>query len=150
MANAAIDIPNLLYRYANAIDAAEFDTAAELFAHGCVVVGRHEIRGGENISAMWRSWIRLYADGTPRTRHLITNPVIELADDERTANCTSQWTVLQATDELPLQPIATGRYHDSFALIDGKWQFTRKNYAQTDLVGNTGGHLLQELAEEGS
>jgi len=147
MANAAIDIPNLLYRYAAAIDAADFDVAAAMFDHGHVAADGHQIKGADNIKAMWESWIRLYPDGTPRTRHIITNPIIELSDDEMTASCQAQWTVLQATDELPLQPIATGRYDDRFAIIDGAWCFTEKKYAQTDLVGNTSGHTKQPLEE---
>lgn len=149
MANPAIDIPNLIYRYANAIDAADFDAAAALFNHGCVIANGHRIAGAENIAAMWRGWIRLYPNGTPCTRHLITNPLITLARDEMTAECQSQWTVLQATDHLALQPILTGRYHDRFAVIDGVWCYTEKNYAQTDLVGETSGHLLRVLAGNG-
>lgn len=147
MSNAAIDIPNLIYRYANAIDAADFDGAAAMFDHGHVIVNGQEIKGAKNIKAMWESWIRLYSDGTPRTRHIITNPIIELSDDEKTATCCAQWTVLQATDELPLQPIATGRYHDRFAIIDGAWSYTEKEYLQTDLVGNTSGHTKRPMEE---
>ncbi|QJB68817.1 nuclear transport factor 2 family protein [Parasphingorhabdus halotolerans] len=147
MANAAIDIPNLIYRYANAIDAADFDGAAAMFDHGHVVANGHEIKGAENIKTMWESWIRLYPDGTPRTRHIITNPIIELSDDATTATCHAQWTVLQATDELPLQPIATGRYRDRFAIIGGAWSYTEKEYLQTDLVGNTSGHTKQPIKE---
>ena len=147
MPNAAIEIPNLIYRYANAIDAADFKSAAAMFDYGHVTAEGKEIKGAENIEAMWRSWIRLYSDGTPRTRHIITNPIIILSEDEMSARCESQWTVLQATDELPLQPIATGRYDDRFAIIDGAWCYIEKNYTQTDLVGNTSGHTKQPLEE---
>ncbi len=147
MANATIEIPNLIYRYAAAIDAADFEGAAAMFDQGHVTVDGNKIKGAENIKAMWHSWIRLYPDGTPRTRHLITNPIIELSGDEKTASCQAQWTVLQATDELPFQPIATGRYLDSFAIIDGVWRYTEKQYLQTDLVGDTSRHTKQPLEE---
>ncbi len=150
MPNAAIDIPNLLYRYADAIDAADFDGAADLFRHGWIIAEGQKIEGSKNIASMWQSWIVMYPDGTPRTRHLTTNPIIALSNDEKTANCRSQWTIIQATDDLPLQPIASGRYNDQFAIIDGAWCFTERNYAQIDLVGDTSGHLKQQLAEEGS
>jgi hypothetical protein len=52
--------------------------------------------------------------------------------------------VFQRTDELPLQPIICGRYHDTFHRIDGRWWFdTRIMFV--DLVGDLGHHLLYEL-----
>ncbi len=141
MANPALDIPNLLYRYAELFDAGQFDAAARLFDHGCVVVGGRELHGAERIAAMWERLVRVHEDGTPRTRHLVSNPIIELSDDEAGANCRSQWTVLQATDALPLKVIGSGRYHDEFALIDGDWRFTRRDYAGVDFWGDTSAHL---------
>jgi len=143
--NPALDIPNLLYRYADAIDAGRFDEAAALFDHGAVVVQGQRIEGCEAITTMWRRWVRLYPDDTPRTRHLVTNPLIELSDDGLTARCRSQWTLLQATDTLPLQVVATGRYDDRFALIDGRWHFTERRYAGVDLSGDMSAHLLQPV-----
>lgn len=144
MNDAAIAIPNLLYRYADHIDAGDFLGAARLFRHGALISQGERIEGQEAIAAMWRGWVRLYADGTPRTRHLITNPIIELAPDGETAQCRSQWTVLQATEGFPLQPIATGRYHDRFARIEGEWHFTERRYAPIDLAGDMSAHLLQQ------
>lgn len=146
-ANPAIDIPNLLYAYAEAIDAADFDTAAALFDHARVLASGHVIEGRDALVAMWRQWLKLYACGTPRTRHLITNPLIRLADDGQTATCRSQWTVLQAAPGFPLQIVATGRYDDRFALIDGAWTFIERAYARTDLVGDSSAHTLQPLVE---
>ena len=49
--------------------------------------------------------------------------------------------VLQATDELPLQVIITGRYGDTFQRIDGRWWFdTRTMYV--DQTGDLSQHLL--------
>jgi 3-phenylpropionate/cinnamic acid dioxygenase small subunit len=143
--NPALDIPNLLYRYADAIDAGRFDEAAALFDHGAVVVQGQRIEGREAIASMWRRWVRLYPDNTPRTRHLVTNPLIELADDSLTARCRSQWTLLQATDALPLQVVATGRYYDCFVYLDGRWHFTERRYAGVDLSGDMSAHLLQSV-----
>lgn len=141
MANAAIDIPNLLYRYAELFDAGQFAAAAHLFDHGCVVADGREIRGAGRIAAMWNDIVHLYGDGTPRTRHLVSNPLIELDENGETATCRSQWTVLQATDALPLQVIGSGRYHDEFALADGAWRFARREYAGVDFWGDNSAHL---------
>ena len=143
--NPALEIPNLLYRYADAIDAGRFEEAAALFDHGAVVVQGQRIEGRDAIAAMWRRWVRLYPDGTPRTRHLVTNPLIELSDDGFTARCRSQWTLLQATDTLPLQVVGTGRYDDHLALFDGRWYFTERRYAGVDLSGDMSAHLLQPV-----
>lgn len=146
MSSAALDIQNLLYRYADAIDAGRFDDAAALFDHGGVCVGGKRIEGREAIVKLWQSWIRLYADGTPRTRHLVTNPLIELADDGSSARCHSQWTLLQAVTNFPLQVVATGRYDDRFTRIAGQWWFTERTYAGVELAGDTSAHMLLPLS----
>ena len=149
MANPALDIPNLLYLYAELIDSARFDEAAALFDQARIVANGHEIRGREAIAGMWSQWIKLYECGTPRTRHIITNPIIHLADDGQSATCRSQWTVLQSAPGFPLQVVATGRYHDRFALIEGAWAFTKRDYARIDLAGDSSAHTLAPLIETG-
>lgn len=141
MSDPALAIPNLLAAYADHFDAGRLDDAAQLFDRGCVIVDGKELRGTAQIVAMWRSFVVLYDDGTPRTRHLVTNPSIELAPDGQSARCRSQWTVLQQTDTLPLQIIGSGRYDDHFALSDGAWHFTRRAYAGVDFWGDTSAHL---------
>ena len=144
MTPPAIAIPNLLYRYALHFDDGDLVAAARLFDHGAVVVGGQRIAGAPQIVAMWQQWVRLY-DGKPHTRHLINNPIIELGDDGQRATCLSQWTVIQAAPDYPLQLVASGRYQDRFAVIDGAWCFTERVYQRADLVGDTRAHLLHEL-----
>ncbi|MOA43570.1 hypothetical protein D3C78_1657360 [compost metagenome] len=48
--------------------------------------------------------------------------------------------MFQATEQLPLQVIASGRYLDRFARIDGEWCFTERAY-RLDLVGDLSRHL---------
>ncbi|MOA58537.1 hypothetical protein D3C78_1829520 [compost metagenome] len=48
--------------------------------------------------------------------------------------------MFQALDDIPLQPIASGRYLDRFARIDGQWCFTAREY-RLDLVGDMSRHL---------
>lgn len=148
VSDPAIAIPNLLYRYAELFDAGELQQASHLFDRGGVVVAGHLIEGADNIAAMWRSFVFIYEDGTPKTRHLISNPIIELSDDGQCANCRSQWTVLQALDDLPLQVIGSGRYQDEFALVDGEWAFTKRDYSKVDFWGDAKGHLKPVAASE--
>ena len=53
----------------------------------------------------------------------------------------SCFTVMQATAELPLQIIASGRYQDRFARIDGEWCFVERDYRQLDFIGDLSRHL---------
>jgi hypothetical protein len=53
--------------------------------------------------------------------------------------------VLQATDELPLQIVAAGRYHDTFEQVDGSWRFSYRDYSMLDLKGDLSGHLNASL-----
>jgi 3-phenylpropionate/cinnamic acid dioxygenase small subunit len=140
----ALAIPNLLYAYAMRFDDGDFEGAAALFDKGCVMVGGQRITGRTSILAMWRKWVKTY-DGRPLTRHLTTNPIIELGKDAATATCQSQWTVIQAAPGYPLQIVASGRYRDAFAVDAEGWHFTTREYVQTDLVGDTSAHTLQSL-----
>lgn len=147
--NAAIEIPNLLYRYADAIDAGRFEEAAALFDNGVVIASGETLKGREAIISMWRQWMRLYEDGTQHTRHLVTNPLISLSSDGLSASCHSQWTALQATETFPLQIVASGRYEDRFAIIDGRWQFIERTYGPVDLVGDTSASMLAPPPDKG-
>lgn len=148
MSDAAIAIPNLLYRYADLIDAGDLRGAARLFRHGHLISGGERFDNEDAIVAMWESWIRIYEDGTPRTRHLITNPIIELDEAGESAACRSQWTVLQAVDGYPLQIVGSGRYHDQMRRIEGEWCFVERNYARIDLIGDTSAHMKRNVKDE--
>jgi hypothetical protein len=68
-----------------------------------------------------------------------TNAIIDVGPNG-TASARSNYTVLQATDELSLQPIVTGRYHDTFHRIDTTWWFdTRVIFI--DQTGDLSHHL---------
>ena len=82
-----------------------------------------------------------HADGTPRTKHVLSNPIVEVDEASGTASCRSYYTVLQQTDTLALQPIVAGRYHDRFRRIEGQWWFAERDYTMLDLVGDVSQHL---------
>ena len=63
---------------------------------------------------MLRDSLIVYDDGTPRTKHVTTNVVIEVDAEAGTAVSRSYFTVLQALPDLALQPIVSGRYQDRF------------------------------------
>ena len=139
-------IQRLLYLYAERIDAGDFEGLADLFAHAAIHTRSlpEPIRGREAVLALYRHSTRRYPDGTPRTRHLVCNPIIDINADGTQAEARSTFVVLQATDELALQPIIAGRYHDRFTCTDGQWHFTAREMLP-ELKGDLSRHLLFEL-----
>lgn len=139
---AAEAIRNLLGRYCELMDAGDFAGLAALFSSAELAdeKGRVFARGRDEVLAQWVARTILY-DGSPRTRHLVANPVITVDDSSGLASATSAYVVFQATDDLPLQAIISGRYADRFARdITGRWAFVQRRYA-VDLVGNLSQHL---------
>jgi ketosteroid isomerase-like protein len=139
-------VANLVFAYAERIDAGDFEGVAELFRHGEITVSGNDVRraGIDQVRGMYEGWTRRYADGTPRTKHVTTNLIIEVDEDRATATCRSYFSVLQQTDDFRLQPIIAGRYHDRFERSDGQWRFAQRHII-TDLVGDLSRHLLQSL-----
>ena len=145
MPDDARAIENLIYTYAERIDGGDLDGVAELFAHGRIEAAPGvTIEGVEQVRKLYEGSTRLYEDGTPRTRHVTSNVAVEVDRDAGTASSRSYYTVFQQTDDLPLQPIIAGRYHDTFHLVAGQWSFdTRTMFV--DLKGDLSHHLLFEL-----
>jgi len=140
-------IQNLIHRYAERLDRGDFEGVAELFAEAEVYLpARAEPFRADaaGLLAVWRSMVRIDpASGTPQTRHLMSNLIIE-AEGKDTARSQAYGTVLQATPDLPLQPIITVTYHDRFAKRGGAWRFTERRL-EMGLIGNLSQHLLREV-----
>jgi 3-phenylpropionate/cinnamic acid dioxygenase small subunit len=145
MPDSAREIENLVYRYAERIDAGDLAGVAELFRHGRIEAAPGVVvEGAEKVRRLYEGSTRLYEDGTPRSRHVTTNVIIEVDDDAGTAAARASYVVFQQTDELPLQPIIAGRYRDTFHRVEGEWCFdTRQMFV--DLTGDLSRHLLFEL-----
>jgi 3-phenylpropionate/cinnamic acid dioxygenase small subunit len=142
---AETQITNLLYRYAECIDSGDLAGAAALFEHARIRITADETIDAARLLAIWQSLIVLHPDGTPRTKHVISNPIVEVDDGGVTASCRSYYTVLQQTDEFPLQAVAAGRYHDRFERIEGQWRYSYRDYSLIDMVGDVSHHLTYPL-----
>lgn len=124
-------IRELCYRYTGALDRGDFAAVAELLAYADLrpsmpgVVGE-PIRGAEAIERFYTDQVVTYRDGDPRTRHLITNQVIEFGSDGRTAESHCYVTVLQRAPGHDYQLVVGGRYHDRFERVGGQWRFVEK------------------------
>jgi len=142
MSNSMLAITNLLYGYAEAFDAGDLERAAKLFRHARIKVrDRVELLDEIGLLALWREHVKIYPCGTPRTKHVVTNPIIEIDESAGKASARSCYTVYQATENFPLQLIATGRYHDQFERVDGIWRFAHRDYSLLDMIGDMSFHL---------
>jgi ketosteroid isomerase-like protein len=142
-----VAITNLVFAYAERIDAGDFDGVAELLADADVSgEGGTPVRGADAVRAMYERTTRRYDDdGTPKTKHVTTNLVVEVDSVAGRATCRSYFTVLQSVPgELTLQPIVAGRYHDEFERHADAWRFSKRHMIP-DLIGDLGHHLLFEL-----
>ena len=89
MTTADTLIANLLYRYAELMDAGRLEECVDLFAHARVVLDADAeppvVVDRDGLLALWSSLIRIHADGTPRTRHLVGTPILEVDEEAVTA-----------------------------------------------------------------
>ena len=129
----------LIMTYAERIDAGDLDGVAALFAHATWrVPGSVEPLSGSAAVRRVYDVVILY-DGSPCTRHVVTNLVVEPRGADR-AVARSYFTVFQALPDFPLQPIIAGRYHDAFERVDGTWRFADR-LILSDLIGDLSRHL---------
>lgn len=129
-------LTSIMFRYCELFDTGDFDAFAALFERG----EWHQAGPGAPAARKWiADNIYLY-DGTPRTKHVSTNVIVEVADDGATASASAYVTIFQALPDLPLQPIFSGRYGDLFARDAGDWYFTRREIFG-DLYGDLSRHV---------
>jgi len=145
MSDSAQEITNLIYTYAELLDAGDLDAVAGLFTHGriCGVEnGPPEtvFAGPARVREMYEMATRIYEDGTPRTHHNTSNVQLHIDEEAGTARSKSYYCVTQATPELPLQVIVTGHYHDTFHRVQGEWWFDSR-IMFVDQVGDVSRHL---------
>ncbi|MGY4710882.1 nuclear transport factor 2 family protein [Mycolicibacterium sp. CBM1] len=145
MSDSARAITNLIYTYADLIDAGDLDGVADLFTHGRIYGvenGPPEtvFDGRDRVRSMYEMATRIYSDGTPKTKHNTTNVQLYIDDAAGAARSRSYYCITQATDELPLQVIVTGHYHDTFHRVDGQWWFESRTMF-VDQLGDVSKHL---------
>lgn len=119
-------ILNLIAQYTHYVDQAQFDKVGELFAEGKLLSPGQVMEGKDGVASQLKKNLQVYADGTLRTAHLTTNIVLNIDEDKDEATAASYLTILQDDSErgFPLQPIAVGRYNDTFVRKNGQWQFS--------------------------
>ena len=137
-----LDIVELLYRYAELIDAGDFDGVGALLSKASFGgTGPQGVSGAANIAKLFAATTRRYPDhgNTPRTRHLVLNPIVDVADSTATARST--FCVVQDTESVPIQPIVVGRYFDTFGRDADGWHFTERK-VEIQMLGDVSDHLM--------
>jgi len=141
--DARTAIEHIVYGYAERIDVGDLAGVAALFADARYKGGGPDdpgVQGAAPVLQILETMVRRYDDGTPRTKHVTTNLSIDADDDAGTATSRCYYTVFQQVADTPLQPIIAGRYHDTFARVDGHWRLTER-VIFCDLVGDLSRHL---------
>lgn len=128
----------LMAEYCDSIDRGDLDGCAALFRDGrWGIVG--QLAEGEAAVRALLANVTLY-DGVPRTRHLMSNVLIDVAADGEHATARSCLMVMQGVPpDFPIQPIFIGSYRDAFVRVAGQWCF-RERVIVPDLVGDLSRH----------
>ena len=76
-------ITKLIYTYAERIDLGDFAGVGELFEHATLTFEGFgdAVRGRDAIEALYARTTRRYEDGTPRTKHVMTNVMVDVDDE---------------------------------------------------------------------
>ena len=133
-------IRGLLVAYCERLDAGDFDGVAALFARGELrsPAGTHLV-GSDAVRRMYEPVLR-YEDGTPRTKHVLGTVLVDVDRPGRSARARSHFTVFQEVAATPLQPVLSGRYHDTFRCDAGRWWFAAR-MVRPDLEGDLTRHM---------
>ena len=141
-------IQNLIHEYPRCSDKGDYEGVGRLLGGAVVgMIGEEpgfKAEGDAAWTKIYEGSVRKYSDrGTPKTRHLIGNIVIE-PDGPDKANAECYIVVFQQTETLPLQPIVAGTYFDKFAKIDGKWKLVAR-MEDMELHGDLSQHVLHPI-----
>jgi hypothetical protein len=140
-------IRNLLGRYCHLIDAGDFAGVGALMSRAtlCTGDGTRLAHGADEVAGLYAGLVRVHDDG-PGTQHVVANSVFDAPSDDGSVRVTSTFVVLQAIDGLPLQPIMTGTYVDTFAREEhDEWHFTERRF-DVGRAGVLDHHLTVDLS----
>jgi hypothetical protein len=135
------DITSLVHSYALLLDRGDTDAVAELFRHA---TWRSEpngqvLRGMDQIRPVYEQLKT--PEGSPRTKHLLTNLTVEVDPGDITASALCYWTVLQNVESgRAINIILSGQYADRFEKSEGTWRFADRLIV-VDLTGDASADL---------
>ncbi|MEO6605141.1 MAG: hypothetical protein ABIN55_05970, partial [Aeromicrobium sp.] len=90
--------------------------------------------GAAEVAALYSGIVTLHDDGTPGTQHVVANTGFEELEGGAIL-ARSAYVVFQAVPGLPLQPVATGSYVDTFETGPANgWHFIERRFS----IGRSG------------
>ena len=122
-----VEIEQLLYRYARAIDAKDWKSLERVFTPDARIHYAVE-RGAELSAGQLQAWLGQAMRIFKVTQHVVTNPLIELAADD-TARCTSYLTATHLQVRLDGKTVRTtegSRYSDSLVRSAEGWRIVAR------------------------
>ena len=137
------EIEALVYGYGEMIDTGNLDGVVALFKDATWRSSEtgQALRDPAAVQAVYDQ-IVLYDDGTPRTKHVITNLKVEFAEDGRSATGSCYFTVLQGVvPGEPVQAVVAGRYDDRYERGPDGWRFADR-LLTAQLAGDMSHHFL--------
>jgi hypothetical protein len=133
------EVRRLLAAYVHNLDYGKVEANAELLAAARFNIAGTIVEGRDSIAQFLRNNLQYHVDDTPRTWHSVSNVLIDVAS-ATAASSICYFTVHQELPGLPLQPIVTGRYIDTFELHDGTWRFASRK-VEPRLFGDLSKHV---------
>lgn len=133
-----LEITDVLYRYATALDTRNRELLNDVFLEDAVFeigAGVGHFEGAGAIADV----VMLYLGGLEASQHIITNPVVELDGDSATSHC-----YLHAQHYLPDQRTGGntleigGTYHDKLVRTAAGWRIRERELEVTWTEGNHG------------
>jgi 3-phenylpropionate/cinnamic acid dioxygenase small subunit len=132
-------ISELLFLYAELLDAGDLTGVGQLFANAVVRFADIdlELRGAEAFTKFYEIAPRHHlAPGLrPLNKHVISNIIVAFDETGDRAKTKSYYSVFRKNGETPPEIISCGRYHDEFERVDGKWRFVSRLTIE-DIAGN--------------
>ena len=137
LAQARLVIEEIIFRYAERLDAGDLEGLSALFARGVIKPAVGEpVKGAEEVLKLYSTVVKFYdADEnpvpyqrgqcTPRTRHLTTNLIFEFDNAVMAATVRSVFTVYQTLAGRN-DIIAGGRYVDRFVRTLQGWHIAER------------------------
>ena len=128
------EIKGLMLAYCRAIDSGDWEAFRALMGRALWLVE------GQAPPPASANNVIVYEDGTPRTKHVITNIAILVDPEGDRAEGHSYVTVYQQIPADQLRTIFSGEYCDRFARAEGRWYFTERDIRRP-LYGDLSKHL---------
>ena len=137
LAQARFVIEEIMFRYAELLDAGDLEGLSALFARGAIKPAVGEpVKGAEAVFGLYASVVKFYdaeenlvpyerGQCTPRTRHVTTNLIFEFDNAVKQATVRSVFTVYQTLVGRS-EIVAGGRYVDKFVRTLQGWHLDER------------------------